>query len=118
MPGPVLYSTNPYFAVEVARKYRNGNYYAWCSEVFSVGQQAGDAPTSLVAASSYPKTIYEQLKRAVDSEDENDSRIKGYKKTFKRLASSWLSVGEINQDQHDEIKALCQRTRDCRPSWE
>jgi len=112
MPGPILYSTNPYFSVEVARKYRDGNFYAWCSEVFSAGQQAGDAPTSLVAASSDPRTVYEQLKRAVESEDEHDGRIEGYKKTFKRLASSWFASGEITEEQRDEIQALCKK-----PSW-
>ena len=34
MPGPVLYSTNPWFATEIASKYRGGNYFAWVSEYF------------------------------------------------------------------------------------
>jgi hypothetical protein len=111
LAGPILYSTNPFFSIDVARRYRGERFYAWCSEVFSEGQQAGNAPSSMVAASSDPMTIYEQLHRAVSSEDRNDKRIQGYKKTFRRLASAWLDGGEITQEQHDEIKAACNQTR-------
>jgi hypothetical protein len=102
-----LYSTNPHFSIEVGRRYRNGTFYAWCSEVFSAGQQPGNAPSSSVAASSDPMTIYEQLHRAVQSEDSHDARIKGYKRTFDQLATTWLDSKEITQDQHDEIRAQC-----------
>jgi hypothetical protein len=112
LPGPVLYSVNPFYSIEVARRYRNNNFYAWCSEVFSVGQQAGAAPGGAVAASSDPMTIYEQLHRATTSEDRHDKRILSYKRAFKRLAASWLDANEITQDQHDEIRAACGQ-----PSW-
>ena len=107
MPGPVLYSTNPYFAVDVARRYRGERFYAWCSEVFSAGQEAGNAPSRMIAASSDPKTIYEQLHLAVCSEDRHDARIRRYKRTFKTLAETWLAKGEISKDQRDEIWASC-----------
>jgi hypothetical protein len=109
MSGPVLYSTNPYFSIEVAQRYRGASFYAWCSEVFALGQQAGLAPASRVGASSDPMTIYEQLAAAVESEDRHDSRIAGYKKKFPRLADVWLANGEITQDQRDEIRAACKQ---------
>ena len=110
MSGPMLYSTNPYYAIEVASNYRSGKFYAWCSEVFSAGQQAGSAPSRLIAPSSDPKTIYEQLHTAVEREASHAARIIGYKKTFKRLARSWQSKGEISLSQRAEIIAVCSRT--------
>ncbi len=95
MAGPVLYSTNPYFAVDVARRYRGERFFAWCSEVFSAGQEAD------------PKTIYEQLHLAVCSEDRHDARIKRYKTTFKSLSENWLAKGEISKNQRDDIWASC-----------
>lgn len=112
MPAAMLYSVNPYYAVDVSRRYRKQMYFAWCSEYFSSNQQAGDAPSSGIAASSDPMTIYEQLDRAVHSEDRHDSRIKGYKKTFARLADIWLSKKEITVQERDEIRAACRQ-----PSW-
>jgi hypothetical protein len=109
----ILYSTNPFFSVEIAGRYRSGSFYAWCSEMFSAGQQAGHAPRSAVAASSDPMTIDDQLHRAVHSEDRHDSRIKGYKRTFKGLARTWLDTAVITQNQHDEILALCKQN-----SWQ
>jgi hypothetical protein len=109
VPATILYSTNPFFSVEIGRRYRKGLFYAWCSEMFSAGQQPGSAPSTSVAASSDPMTIYDQLHRAVQSEDRHDTRIKGYKRTFRRLATSWLDTGAITQNEHDEIRALCQQ---------
>lgn len=110
MSGPIFYSTNPFFAIDVARRYRNGIFYAWVSEVFSSTQQSGLAPSSGVAASSDPMTIYDQLHRAVSTEDMHDPKIKSYKKTFARLADSWFDLGEITQSDRDEIKGQCKLT--------
>ncbi len=107
MPGHFLYSANPYFSVEVARTYRNNKTYAWCSEYFSSSDQAIGAPAALIAASSDPKTIYEQLSRACETDDSHDARIKGYRKTFKRLATEWNSNGSLTDAHHAEIHAVC-----------
>jgi hypothetical protein len=107
MPSPFLYSTNPWFALEVSRRYRNGETYAWCSEYFSSADQAIGTAASLIAASSDPKTIYEQLAHAIDTDDAHDARIRGYKSTFRKLAANWLVEGSISQSSCDEIKASC-----------
>ena len=106
MPAPMLYSTNPYFAIEVARKYRGGRFYAWCSESFDT--HAAKTPTNM-AASSDPKTIYEQLRLATATEDRHDQRIRGYKRTFKALANVWWANGTITDVERDEIRGACLR---------
>jgi hypothetical protein len=58
-----------------------------------------------VAPSSSPKGIFETLKDDCDREDCHSSLIKGYKKTFSRLAKVWLAESKINKEQHDEIIA-------------
>ncbi len=37
--------------------------------------------------------------------DCHSALIKGYKKTFSRLARDWLALGNISKDQYDEIIA-------------
>lgn len=109
MPSPFLYSVSTVFSVQVANRYRGGVFYAWCSEAFSAGQQPGQAPAAMVAPSSDPSVIYEQLHRAVVKEDRHDARMKSYRRTFKRLADDWFSRGEITKYQRDELVTNCQQ---------
>jgi hypothetical protein len=105
MAGPILYSTNPWFATEIARKYRDGHYFAWVCEYFDSLMAPGSSAASLIAPSSNPKLIYSRLQQDCDKEDANSDLIRGYKKTFVRLARGWLADGSINQEQLDEIIA-------------
>lgn len=109
MAGLFLYSVNSHFSVQVSNQYRRGVFYAWCSECFSATQQPGLDPSSLVAPSSDPMVIYEQLYLAVAREDRHDSKIKGYKRTFKRLADEWWSAGDITKAERDEIITNCKQ---------
>jgi hypothetical protein len=93
MAGPVLYSANPWFATDVAVKYCHGRHFAWVSEYFDADQAPAGSAGALIAPSSNPRKIYEDL-------------------LYERLARGWLAAGEINQDQHDDILASV-RT----PSW-
>ena len=106
MAGPILYSTNPSYAYDVGMRYRGGKFFVWCGEEFDSRHVARASGASLVAASSDPRTIYEQLAHAVTSEDHHDSRIKGYRRTFKRLAAEWASNGLITAAQRAEIEAV------------
>lgn len=106
MTPPILYSANPWYATEVAEKYRSGLHFAWLSEYFDSEK---DAPAGsagrLIAPSSNPRKIYEDLWHEYDAQEEHSRIIKAHKKTFRRLAKAWLGSGEISQDQHDEIYA-------------
>jgi hypothetical protein len=108
MPGPLLFSTNPWFSLNVAERYRGGLHFAWCSEEFEAVRPAAGG-TLAIPASSDPCTIYQHLHKAVIEEDAHDDRIRSYKRKFKALASDWYDRGDITEAQRDEIKAICNR---------
>lgn len=112
MPGPVLYSTNPWFATEVARKYRGGVHFAWVCECFDSSTAPSGSAAALIAPSSNPKQIYETVYQACKKEDRHNAIIQGYKKKFRRLARSWAAEGSISQSDCDEIVATVNS-----PSW-
>lgn len=88
-----LYSTNPVYSHELACKYLNGKHFVWCSHEFNpVG-----------APSSSPGQIYKTLWNDCEHEDTHSNLIKGYKKTFRRLANAWLASGIINNVQKQEV---------------
>jgi hypothetical protein len=110
--GPVLYSANPWFAMEVATKYRKGTFFAWVCEYFDSSATAAVSAGSLIAPSSNPRKIYEDLLYEYYAQEEHSRVIKAHKKTFRRLAKKWLADGELTKDQHDEIVASVGA-----PSW-
>jgi hypothetical protein len=105
MPGPVLYSANPWFAAEIADKYRGGIYFAWVCECFDVAAVASGSAAAMIAPTSSPRRIYRNLYEEWKAQDEHSSAIKQYKKTFTRLAKTWFANGEISVNQRDEIIA-------------
>lgn len=110
MAGPVLYSTNPWFAHDIAMRYRGGKHFVWCSEFFDpTAAPAGSAATA-IAPSSSPSGIYSTLKNDCEREDRHSALIKGYRKTFRRLANEWWADGSITKEQHDEIDSVAKTT--------
>jgi hypothetical protein len=105
MPGPVLYSTNPWFATDIAMRYRGGTHFAWCCECFDIEKAQPGTAAAAIAPSSNPRGIYDQLRKDWKGEDWHSALLKNYRKTFKRLARDWLGAGDITRDQHDEILA-------------
>lgn len=103
MAGPVLYSTNPWIAHDIAIKYRGGLHFVWCSEYFDPLAAPTGSSYSAIAPSASPKGIYDSLHNDCKLEDIHSSLLKGYKGTFCRLAKLWLADGSINKEQHDEI---------------
>lgn len=75
----------------------------WCSEHYDPTSAPAGSAGAAIAPSSSPKGIYDQLHGDCDREDTHSALIKGYSKTFRRLATQWLSTSEITKDQHDEI---------------
>jgi hypothetical protein len=105
MPGPVLYSTNPWFATEIAEKYRGGRYFAWVCECFDSATAPTGSAAARIAPSSNPRRIYQLLAEECAAEEGHSSTITGYKKTFTRLAKEWFAKNEIDKNQYDEILA-------------
>jgi hypothetical protein len=112
MAGPILYSTNPWIAHEIAKKYRGGVHFCWVSEYFDASTAPPGSAGAAIAPSSNPKGIYEMLWDDVRGEDNHSSLIKGYKKTFKRLSLNWLAENSITSAQQKEIVATV-----CSNSW-
>lgn len=102
---PVLYSTNPWIAHDICMKYRKGIHFVWCSEFFDPKTAPAVSAAASIAPSSSPKGIYDALFDDHYREDTHSALIRGYKKTFCRLAKEWLSEESITKDQHDEIFA-------------
>jgi len=105
MAGPLLYSTNPWFSVELIERYRKGVYYAWVCECFDTDKAPADTAIAKIAASSNPAEIYRRLRADIKSKDEHSLLISSYRKTFGRLARKWLAATEITKAEHDEILA-------------
>lgn len=105
MPGPLLYSTNPWIAHDIAIKYRGGVHFAWVSEHFDAANAPPGTAAAAIAPSSNPKLIYSTLRLDVLGEDTHSSLIKNYRKTFKRLSASWLADKSISAEQKKEIDA-------------
>ena len=105
MPGPVLYSANPWFATDVARKYRGDVYFAWVCECFDAVAAPPGSAAALIAPTSNPRRIYRNLHEECRAQEEHSLEIQRYKKTFTRLAKTWFADGSITQDQRDEIIA-------------
>ena len=105
MAGPVLYSTNPWIAHDIAVRYRAGVHFVWCSEYYDPTTAPSGSAEAAIAPSSSPKGIYDTLHGDCHREDVHSALIKSYKGTLCRLAKGWLSDGSITKNQHDEIIA-------------
>lgn len=105
MAGPVYYSTNPWFSIDIAEKYRGGRYFAWICEYFDSDSAPSGSAGAMIAPSSNPRKIYEDLLHDCRAQEEHSRIIRDHRKTFTRLAKQWFSAGELSQAQFDEIIA-------------
>lgn len=105
MAGVILYSANPWFAVDLATRYRGNMFFAWVSEYFDAKSAPPGSAAALVAPSSTPCRIYRTLLEDATAQDDHSALIGGYRKKFALLARQWLSAGLLSKDQHDEIIA-------------
>jgi hypothetical protein len=105
MPGTCLYSANPWFATEVATKFRGGRHFAWVCEYFDTAHAPALSAGALIAPNSNPRKIYEDLLIEYKAEEEHSRIIRDHRKTFTRLAKQWFAANEITRGQSDEIIA-------------
>jgi hypothetical protein len=96
--GPILYSTNPWFATDIADKYRGGIYFAWVCECFDAATAVPGSAAALIAPSSNPRRIYRLLAEECAGEEGHSPTIRGHKKTFSRLAKEWLADRSLTKD--------------------
>ena len=110
MPGTIFYSANPWFSTEIASKYRGGKFFAWVCEFFDSDHAPAGSAGRLIAPSSNPRKIYEELLHECRAQEEHSRIIRDHRRTFQRLARTWLAAGELTKDQHDEIVASVRAT--------
>ena len=99
MAGPIIYSTNPRVAHDIATRYRNDVHFVWCSEYYDPTTATPGTAGAAIAPSSSPKVIFDTLTRECDQEERHSAIIKGYRKTFRRLAAEWLADGSITHSR-------------------
>ena len=90
-----MYSTNPAYTHRFSERYCECKHSVWCSDKYDPGG----------APSSSPCELFISLQKDCDTEDKHSSRINGYKKTFRKLASNWELEGKITKEAKDEIIA-------------
>lgn len=110
MPGPILYSTNPWFATDIATRYRGGTHFAWVCEYFDTATAPAGSAAAMIAPTSNPRRIYRNLFEEYKAEEGHSPEVKRYKKTFTLLARKWFADGSITKDQQDEIIASVRAT--------
>ena len=109
MAGHLLYSTNPYFAYEVAHTYLKNRQPVWCCESFDPGSIFNEAKLSMIGPSSSPRAIAKQLREAVEHEDQHSPLITRYRQEFTRMAADWSRRQMITDRQAQEIRALARQ---------
>lgn len=100
------YSANPWFATEIAKRYRGGKHFAWVSDFFDTEREAPAGSSGhLIAPSSNPRKIYADLLHECRAQEEHSRIIRDHRKTFERLGKAWLAESSITKAQYDEIVA-------------
>jgi hypothetical protein len=112
MAGPILYSANPWYSAEIARKFRNGNHFARVCEFFDSTDATAGSAGELIAPSSNPRKIYDDLLQEYRAQEEHSRIRKEHRRKFERLGKQWYSAGELTKDQLDELLASVRA-----PSW-
>jgi hypothetical protein len=103
VPGPLLYSTNPFLKLLIQEKYRKNLHYVWCSEAFDSTKHGTYTSIALVAPSSDPCAIYKQLREEVVRGERHSAKIPQMKASISALAIAWRDAKEITVEESEEI---------------
>ncbi|MGV7241535.1 hypothetical protein [Caballeronia sp. M23-90] len=103
MPGPLLYSTNPFLKLLIQEKYRKNVHYVWCSEAFDSTKHGTYTSIALVPPSSDPCAIYKQLRDEAGRGERHSSKIPQMKASLQGLAIAWRDANEITAEEAEEI---------------
>lgn len=78
----------------------------WCSELFDPRTAAASTAGSMVAPSSSPRALADQLAADVYGEDMHSAHIKRYRRKFRTLATKWFGDGQLTQERTRELQGL------------
>jgi hypothetical protein len=107
----LLYSTNPFMKFFIQRKYMRDIHYVWCSESLDSQTLGAYASGSLVAPTSNPKDIYEDLKNAVRRTDKHNSKITQQIASLSAHAVQWETDRVITTAEKADILYMLNEPR-------
>lgn len=99
----LLYSTNVLLKYYICNQFYNNIHYVWCSETFDASKSAQYTSGSMIAPTSNPHDIYDDLKKAVDKHDVHNSKIIAQMASIKAVAIQKHQASDITDGQKDEI---------------
>jgi hypothetical protein len=103
MPGPLLYSTNPFLKFYLQEQYYGGVHWVWCSESFDSAVLEKYTAGANVPPSSNPADLYRSLRDAVRRKDTHDQKIQAQKATYLTLAVEYERAGKITAQSLEDI---------------
>lgn len=116
VPGPILYSANPWIKHYLYERYRGGQHYVWCSESYDSGARDPMSVDSMVPPSSNPMDIIHETRAAIVQDDHHNHRIAGWTNGITMRAAEWHRKSEVDAAALGEIVALAKR-RTARVWW-
>jgi len=103
MPGPLLYSTNPFLKFYLQETYYGGVHYVWCSESFDSTVLDRYTAGANVPPSSNPADLLRLLGDAVRRKDMHDQKIQAQKASYLSLAVEGERSGKITGQALEDI---------------
>jgi hypothetical protein len=113
-PPLILYSTNTHLKFRIQEDYLH-QHHVWCGPTFEAATLGRYALGATTPPSSDPASIYRNLHRAVEKNDDHDPKIADQKKGLLGLAVQWFNAGRISGAARDEITAIVTNARF--PDW-
>lgn len=103
MSSLLLYSVNCYLKYYIQEKYRGGLHYVWVSEYFDSRSLIVPSVGPRIPPTSNPRDIYNELKLAVEEEDDHCYKISEQKSLITARAIEWETASEISTFDMNEI---------------
>jgi hypothetical protein len=109
VPGLLLFSVNPRIRLIAQEWFFGDVHHVWCSENYDSNVLSPYTFASLQGASSNPKDIYNDLRKAVETGDTHNARIVRVRAWYIQKASEEFQHGHFTAEQRDELISLFER---------
>jgi len=108
MPGPFLYSANPWIKFDIHQRYRGAQHWVWCSDFFDSRRYYLHTGAGNLPPSSNPAEIYETLRAAtLERPDFHCHHITRVKLSLKERVLEWTGDGSMSSiDAQDVLYQL------------
>jgi hypothetical protein len=104
MPGPFLYSTNPWIKFDIYQRYRGERHWVWCSDFFDSRKYYLHVGAGHMPPSSNPAEIYENLKAStLERPDFHCPTIARVQLSLKDRTLEWVADGSLTLKDAQDI---------------